>query len=254
MKEPNFRLDGKVALITGSARGIGLGMAQALAGAGCAVAIQDIDLEVAEQEAAAIHASGGKAKAFGGDVTDLSLAAQLVPQVVTALGGLHILINNAAVQTQKPWHELTLDEIQRDLNADLITPLLLCRQVTPIFKAQRWGRIINLGSVQQSNGYSGMLAYAMSKAALVKLTKALARDLACWGVTVNLLAPGWFNTYRNREDLRSEQDVQDRGRYIPMGRLGTLHDCNGITLALCSDAGQYITGQEIFVDGGMRLR
>jgi NAD(P)-dependent dehydrogenase (short-subunit alcohol dehydrogenase family) len=254
MIENSFRLDGRIALITGSGRGIGLGMAQALASAGCAVAIQDIDLEVAQRQADAINATGGRAMAFGGDIADTTLAARLVPQVVAALGGIHILINNAAVQTEKPWLDLSLADVERDWRANLLAPLLLCQQVAPNFKNQQWGRIINLGSIQQTGGYSGMLAYAMSKAALVKMTQAIARDLARWQVTANLLAPGWFNTHRNRDYLRTEQEVQEHGRHIPLGRLGTIHDCNGITLTLCSQAGEYITGQVIFVDGGMSLR
>jgi NAD(P)-dependent dehydrogenase (short-subunit alcohol dehydrogenase family) len=252
MQMPNFSMEGRIALITGSGRGIGLGMAHALAAAGCAVAIQDIDLEVAQEEAEKIEQAGGRAIALGGDVTDLALAPRLVQQTVEQLGGLHVLINNAAIQIARPWDELTLEEIERQIRADQILPLLLCQQAAPIFKAQRWGRVINLGSIQQRGGASGMIAYSMSKAALVQMTGALARSLAEHRVTVNLIAPGYYDTWRNRSNFASEQEKVEKGRrWIPLGRLGQPEDCGGVALLLCSEAGEYITGQTIYVDGGM---
>src|SRR5690242_20698028 len=103
MDAPNMRLDGRAALITGAGRGIGLGIAAALASAGCAVAIQDIEIDVAQAAAAQLSRSGARAVAFGGDVTDLSLPARLIGQTTEALGGLHVLVNNAAIQIEKEW-------------------------------------------------------------------------------------------------------------------------------------------------------
>ena len=255
MQAPNLRLTGKAALITGAGRGIGLGIARALAAADCAVAIQDIDLDVARAEADAIARSGGKAVALGGDVTDLALSKEAIRQTVHKLGGLHILVNNAAIQIQKEWTDLSVDEIARQVNADFVSPILLCQQAVAIFRPQRFGRIINVGSIQQRSGNPDMLAYSMSKAALDNLTKGLARVLAPEGITVNLLAPGYFNTWRNRHDFKSPQDLIDRGReYVPVGRIGEPEDCAGIAVLLASDAGAYITGQTIYVDGGMSVK
>lgn len=255
MASPDFRLDGKCALLTGAGRGIGLAMAQALAAQGARVAVQDIDQDVAEREAKAIRDGGGFAAALGGDVSRLDFADVVVAQAQAALGGLHILVNNAAIQQHKHWLDLSADEIERDLRADLVVPLLLCQKVAPIFKAQRFGRIINLGSIQQKGGNAHMLAYSTSKAALVAATQALARDLAKDGVTVNLLAPGWYDTYRNRGTWSSEQEKLDTGkRSVPVGRIGEPRDCAGAAVLLCSSAGEYITGQSIFVDGGMSAR
>lgn len=251
----NFRVDGKIALITGAGRGIGLAMAKALASAGAAVALQDIDRDVAMREAEAIRVAGGKAIALGGDVCDPELPAALIGQTVSELGGLHILINNAAIQVGRPWLEVPLAELEQQFRADLIAPIRLCQVAVPIFKAQQFGRIINIGSIQQQSGNPMMLAYSLSKAALVRLTIALARDLAKDQITVNLIAPGWVNnTHRNRMDLRTAEDVKRRGRNVPMGHLSEPADHEGIALLLCSEAGSYITGQSIYVDGGMSTR
>jgi NAD(P)-dependent dehydrogenase (short-subunit alcohol dehydrogenase family) len=256
MDAPNLRLDGKAALITGAGRGIGVGIAHALASAGCAVAVQDIELDVARATAETISAeTGARAVALGGDITDLSLPARAVRQVVEALGGLHILVNNAAIQQEKDWTQFTVEEITRQVNADFVSPILFCQQVAPIFRGQKFGRIINIGSIQQRVGNPDMLPYSMSKAAMENLTRGLARVLAPDGVTVNLLNPGYFNTYRNRDQFKTRQDLVERGKqYVPSGRIGEPEDCGGIALLLASEAGAYITGQTIFVDGGMSVR
>jgi len=252
--DERFRLDGRVALLTGAGRGIGLSIARAFAADGAGVAIQDIDLDVAQAEAAAIRQSGGRAIALGGDITDPRLPYELVRDTVKGLGGIHILINNAAIQRSADWLEVTAEDMQREFGADLIAPIRLSQMVTPIFEAQRFGRIINLGSIQQRSGNVGMLAYSLSKVALVGLTTALARHLARHQITVNLIAPGWVNTYRNRRDFRSEQEVLEKGKHLPLGRIGQPEDYDGIALLLCSEAGEYITGQSIYVDGGMCTR
>jgi NAD(P)-dependent dehydrogenase (short-subunit alcohol dehydrogenase family) len=252
--EVNFKMHGRVALLTGAGRGIGLAMAQALAAAGCAVAIQDIDLSVAEEEARKINAAGGRAIALGGDILNLDLPARAVNETVEKLGGLHVLVNNAAIQEHNHWQQVTATEIERQLRADIVSPLLFCQQVTPIFTQQKFGRILNIGSIQQRRGSSELLPYAMSKAALICMNTALARELASHYVTVNLIAPGWINTYRNRHDFSGPQDMADKGRRIPLGRIGEPEDFGGIALLLCSDAGSYITGQTIYVDGGMSVR
>ena len=248
-----FDLTGKCALITGAGRGIGLAIARALAGAGCAVAVQDVDGGVAGDAAAAITAAGGRAVAFDGDLLDLTLPARLVPRVVDALGGLHILVNNGSIQTPEPWTSVTADAVERQLRADLVAPVLFCQQVVPVFRRQRFGRIVNVGSVQQRKANPGMLAYSLSKGALEKLTVGLARELAPDNVTVNQIAPGWINhTVRNAADLSTAEQV-DRTAHdaVPLGRLGEPDDLRGVALLMCSDAGGYMTGQNVFVDGGM---
>ena len=255
MQIMEYRLDGKVALITGAGRGIGLGMAKALAEHGCSVAIQDIDFEVAKEEAERICKAGGRAIALPGDATDLSWPAKWISRTIEQLGGLHILINNAAIQIEKHWLQQTTEEIHRQFTANLTTPILLCQQVAPIFRQQKWGRIINLGSIQQRHGNPGMLPYAMSKSALENMTRALAQDLADANVTVNLLAPGFFKTHRTRKFWESGRaNLADALNWVPLKRAGDPADIVPITLLLCSDQGSFITGQTIFVDGGLSIK
>lgn len=256
MDGPNFRLDGKIALVTGAGRGIGLAISQALASVGCAVAIQDIEVNVAAAEADKIVAAGGRAVALGGDMTDLSVPKSLVDQTVAELGGLHILVNNAAVQVYKPnWLDLTVAEIDIQLRADFTSPILLCQLAAPIFKSQKFGRIINIGSIQGKVGTPGMLAYSMCKAAMQNLTLALAKELGPDGVTVNLLAPGFFNTWRNREQFTGPDDVRaEHTKWLPIQRAGLPDDFAGIAVFLASDTSAYVTGQLIGVDGGMSAR
>ncbi|HEX8833564.1 MAG TPA: SDR family oxidoreductase [Abditibacteriaceae bacterium] len=252
---PAFDLTSRVALLTGAGRGIGLGIARGLAAAGCAVAIQDIDLNVAGQAADSINENGGRAVALGGDITDLSTVTNLVQQTLNALGGLDILVNNAAIQRQMNWLEVTPEEIERQFRANISAPVLLCQTAVPHFRAQRWGRILNIGSIQGLKGNPGMLPYSMSKGAIQNMTKALARDLAPDGITVNNLAPGFFDTFRNEHEFPSEETKEEKGRkFVPAGRVGEPHDCAGLALLLCSDAGSYITGQTIYLDGGLSIK
>jgi len=254
MSRPDFSLTGRVALITGSGRGIGLGMARALAAYGCAVAIQDIDLEVARAEADNLLRQGGRAIALGGDIADLSLPRRLIDETIAALGGLHILINNAAIQSAKSWLECSPEEIEREWRANMLAPIMLCQLAVPVFISQKWGRIINLGSIQQKGGNPHMMPYAMSKAALENMTRALARDLAKHGITVNMISPGYFNTWRNRQEFQTPEDFQRAAKWVPLGRVGQPEDAGGLAVFLCSEASAYITGQTIFLDGGMSVR
>ena len=145
--------------------------------------------------------------------------------------------------------------MDRQLRADLVSPVLFCQQCVPIFRRQRFGRIVNVGSVQQRHANPSMLAYSLSKGAMEKLTVGLARELAGDNITVNQIAPGWIDhTVRNADDLATDQK-RDRMAHdaVPMGRLGQPDDLRGAVLLMCSAAGAYMTGQNVFVDGAMGL-
>jgi glucose 1-dehydrogenase len=153
------------------------------------------------------------------------------------------------------WQEFDATEIRRILDADFVSPIRFCQLAAAIFKPQRFGRIINIGSIQQRVGNPDMLPYSMSKAALENLTRGLAKVLAPDQITVNLLNPGYFNTWRNRFDWKDQQELINKGKsYVPIGRIGEPEDCAGIAVFLASNAGGYITGQTIYVDGGMSVK
>jgi NAD(P)-dependent dehydrogenase (short-subunit alcohol dehydrogenase family) len=240
-----------VALLTGSGRGIGLAIARALSDAGAAVAIQDLDLDVATHEVESIKKSGGRAIALDGDIRDPSEAAAWIDRTVEQLGGLHILVNNAAIQSSQPWLDVKVELLEEQFRANVITPIVLSQRVVPIFRAQRWGRIVNIGSIQQVKGVGTMLPYSLTKSSLATLTRVLARETVKDGITVNIIAPGFFRTLRNHNSFDTEEKAKHAGDWVPMGRAGEPQDCIGAALLLCSDAGSYITGQSIFVDGGM---
>ena len=247
-----FDMTGQVALLTGAGRGIGLAMAQTLAAVGCAVAVQDIEPGVAQAEVDAINSAGGRAIALGGDIRDLALPQRLIGEVVNRLGRLDVLVNNGSIQQEKNWTQVNAKEIQQQFEADLVSPILFIQEAWKIFKQQRSGRIINIGSVQQRAATAEMFAYSISKGGLEKVTHGLCREMAKYNVTINQIAPGWCNTYRNRAHLPSPEVAAEVGKKnIPIGRLGVPEDFRGIALLLCSSAGSYITGQSIFVDGGM---
>jgi glucose 1-dehydrogenase len=244
-------LEGKVALITGAARGIGLAIAQALAARGCAVAIQDIDLTETRKQVQELKSKGHRALSLGGDISDMSLPAQLMQSTNTEFAGLHILINNAGIQNSQPWQNVTIEQFDRTFHANVAAPMLLSQLAAPIFIKQKWGRIINIGSGQHLSGNPRMLDYAMSKAAMANMTQALARDLGPHNITVNNIAPGYFDTLRNERNFPTEADKQRSAQGIPLKRLGEPEDAAGLAVYLCSDAGSYITGQNILVDGGL---
>jgi NAD(P)-dependent dehydrogenase (short-subunit alcohol dehydrogenase family) len=246
-----FRLDGKVALLTGAARGIGHGIARVLAEQGCAVAIQDIDEAVARETAQSIAAETGvRAIALGGDIADIAAVEQLVPRTIEQLGGLHILVNNAGIQADKHYREQSVNEIERQFRANLTAAMRLIQIAAPILQGQKWGRVLNIGSIQGRRGNTNNLPYGMTKSALAHMTQSLARELTRDGVTINCIAPGWFDTLRNAKFI-TQQNREEAKRAIPVGRHGNDFDCAGFALLLCSDAGLYITGQTITVDGGL---
>ncbi|HMO26191.1 MAG TPA: SDR family oxidoreductase, partial [Tepidisphaeraceae bacterium] len=160
MSAIDLSLMNKTALLTGAASGIGRAIADALAAHGCSVAIQDIDLDAARVAADEItRASGRRAVALGGDLTDPSIVDTLVVQTREQLGRIDILVNNGSIQVEKPIEEQSLEEIERQTRANQIVPLLLIARIAPAVVERKWGRILNIGSVQQLSGAPSMIAY-----------------------------------------------------------------------------------------------
>lgn len=249
----SFRLDNKVALLTGAARGIGLSIAQAYVQHGAAVAIQDIDADVCNAAVAALTAQGHRAIALTGDLNDLDHVATLIPETIRQLGGLNILVNNGAIQRYDFLDGQTAEQIERQLRVNITVPLLLIREVMSIFKPEGGGRIINIGSVQGDRGSPPLLPYAASKSAIHGITRTAAWGGAKHNITVNCISPGWFNTLRNKVSFETGDGMQRASKAVPMGRPGIPDDCAGAAVLFASDAGRYITGQILYVDGGLKL-
>lgn len=248
-----FRLEGRRALVTASSQGIGRAIALALAEAGAEVAVHGIEAGGAENAAEAVRAAGARAYAFTADFAEPGAAASLAMRVEEALGGVDILVSNAAVQVRAPWDRMDPRDVERQLRVNLLSALDLFARLVPPMAARGWGRVLAVGSVQAARPHPEMVVYAATKAAQANLVVNLARQVAAQGVTVNEIAPGAIATARNAESLADPEYTAAVLARIPAGRVGLAEECAGAALLLCSDAGRYITGATLPVDGGMRL-
>lgn len=245
-----IQLTGKVAIVTGSARGIGKAIAEKLAMAGAYVVIADIEFDLAKQTAENIQASCGHAAlAVRVNVTDLSDVRDMVSQTVERFSRLDILVNNAGVQSYVNFEDMTLDEWKRVLDINLNSMFLCSKEVSTVMSSQRSGRIINLSSMSaRTGGQASPPNYTTSKAGVIGITKALARSLGPKGITVNALAPGIIDTdmiAHWSDELRTDW----KGR-IPLNRLGTPEDVANAVVFLASDLASYITGVVLDINGG----
>ena len=250
----NLNLRGKHALVTGSSQGIGRAIALALAEYGADVLVHCAG-NVAKAEATRkdIESFGVRSGIAVADLGEPEAADKIAAATQAAFGGVDILVLNASVQIRKSWREITPDEYRRQMGVNFGSNLWLIQQFAPAMQQRKWGRILTIGSVQQVRPHPEMLVYSATKSALVNLVRSLAPQLALQGVTINNLAPGAIATGRNEEVLANEEYRRKVLSKIPVGFVGEPQDCAGLALLLCSEAGRYITGQDLFVDGGMSL-
>jgi NAD(P)-dependent dehydrogenase (short-subunit alcohol dehydrogenase family) len=245
-----FDLTGRVALVTGASAGLGRHFAGVLADAGAAVAVAARRRSELETVVGEIAARGGRAVAVACDVTDAASVHRAVEAAEAALGSVDILVNNAGIAVSKPMLEHSEAEWDRVVDTNLKGAWLLSQAL-----ARRWvasgraGRIVNIASLLALRTIRNVPSYCAAKAGLVHLTHTMAMELARKGITVNAIAPGYFETDMNRGFLHSEVGQALIAR-IPMGRSGTAQDLDGALLLLTSEAGAYITGAVIPVDGG----
>ena len=245
-----FDLQGRVALVTGASSGLGQHFARVLARAGAAVALTARRADKLEAAAGEIAAEGGRVVGVACDVADPQSVRDAVAAARSALGPLDILVNNAGIAISKPLLEHSAEEWDRVVDTNLKGAWLMAREVAEAWiKTAHKGRIVNIASLLGLRTVRHVPSYTASKAGLIHLTRTLAVELARGGITVNAIAPGYFATDMNRGFLASEAG-QALTRRIPLGRSGQLEDLDGALLLLASDAGAYITGAVLPVDGG----
>jgi NAD(P)-dependent dehydrogenase (short-subunit alcohol dehydrogenase family) len=249
-----FDLSTRSALVTGSSRGIGRAVALALAECGAAVAVHGTRPAPALEETLAdARRLSPRSMAVTGDLSQPDVPARIVADALAALGGLDILVANASIQIRKPWAEVSQAEAEQQLQVNFHATLRMIQSAVPAMRAKQWGRILTIGSVQQQRPHPEMIVYAASKSAQENLVRNLAKQLGPDGITVNNLAPGVILTDRNVQTL-ADQNYAERVRgMVPLRFFGASEDCVGAALLLCSDAGRYITGVDLLVDGGMHL-
>ena len=245
-----FSLEGRVALVTGGSSGIGREIAQALAQAGAAVVLVARGAEALAAAQQAIEAAGARAATLSCDLADRAQLADCAARAPASFGAPDILVCAAGINIRKPMLELSADDWDRTMRVNLDAAFFLAQRLAPAMIEKRWGRIINLASLQSVRAFGNSGAYGVSKAGVAQLTRAQAEAWSRHGVNANAIAPGFFPTPLTAavaNDPARWQQLAERGF---AGRNGALPDIRGTALYLASRASDYVTGQTIFVDGG----
>ncbi len=254
MLKERFDLTSRLALVTGASQGIGRGIALGLAEYGAdVIVLYHSGKQKTEKVVKEIQAMNRKAYPIQVDLSEEKAVKNLFSSLKKKQLLPDILIINASVQVARPWDEMTDKDFSYQVNTNVRATLQLMQLFMPHLLEQQWGRIVTLGSVQESRPHPAMIVYAATKAAVENMVKNVALQVADKGVTVNNLAPGVIGTPRIEEPVPEiDEEIQQRMK-IPSGTIGEPEDCAALAILLCSEAGKFITGQTIFVDGGMSL-
>src|ERR1700741_4342053 len=244
-------LSGRVALVTGASQGIGHACALKLAEAGPAVAVAARNQGKLEELVAQITAAGGQAAAFPLDVADEEQIKSVFKAAIAHFGKVDILVNNAGITRDQLVMRMKRADWDAVLNTNLTSAYLCIQQVIGSMLKQRWGRIINVTSIFGQMGQAGQANYAASKAGLIGLTMAIAREVGSRNITCNAIAPGFIETAMS--EVLSEEFKQSAVKQIPLARVGTTEDVASAVAFLASDEASYVTGHVLNVNGGMLM-
>ncbi len=247
-----FDLTGRVALVTGSSRGIGLATARGIGEAGATV-VPNRRSAKALREASGVLRDAGveRIETAAFDVTDQSAVTEAVATIEAEIGPIDILVNNAGLQKRLPLEEFPLEDFRRVLETNVDAPFIVGQAVARHMIPRRRGRIINICSVTSELGRATITPYVTSKGAIKMMTKGMCAEWARYGINVNGIGPGWFKTELNRALVESESFHAWLAQRAPMGRWGELEELAGAAIFLASDASSYVNGHILYVDGGV---
>lgn len=250
MSAARFSLSGRTALVTGASSGIGRAVALGLVEMGARVALHH---HGGRSAATSVADLVGGAPVFEADFTRAGAAERLASDVLKACGTIDILVANAAIELRSSWTELSEVEVGLHVTANFMSLLALCQALVPPMRERGWGRVVATGSIMSARPRAEALAYAAMKSAQLTAVRALARDVAADGVTVNVVSPGAIEVEKNAARYADPAFRRAVVAKIPAGRQGRPEDVVGAMLFLCSDAASYVTGADIPVDGGWSL-
>lgn len=248
-----FRLDGKVAVITGGSKGLGRAMAVGLAEAGATVVVVSRTKNLIEEVAQGIIRKGGKAIAIPADIKNAQDIERMTGTVADAFGRIDILINNAGIAPMSPAVDISLEEWNDVMDTDLRSIFLTAKAVGKVMMKQRSGKVINLGSILGTKALHFCLHYGAAKAAIMQMTRNLALEWSRFPIHVNCIAPGFFATEMTQAQQNDEKDKTFLLQKIPFKRFGKPEEIVGLAIFLSAPASDYITGETIFVDGGYSI-
>ncbi len=249
-----FRLEGKTALVTGASSGVGRAIAEALAAAGACVVLCARRAALLEEARAAIAAAGGKAAAARGDVGLRGSLGALAEAAAKPFGPIDIVVHAAGMNYRQSAAEVTDEAWDEQIEVMLSAPFFLSRHLVAGMRARRWGRILNIGSLQSYRAFADSSAYGAAKGGIVQLTRAMAEAWSRFGINCNAIAPGFFPTALTAPVLEEPVKVTELAARTAIGRNGELADLQGAAVFLCSPASDYITGQTLAVDGGFTAK
>ena len=245
-----FKLQGKVALVTGGSSGLGEGIAYALGKAGASVAIASRKENHLDDAASRLHQQGVVVKTFSANLSELDQACSLAESVLKACSRVDILVNAAGINLREPFIEVSPKSWDEQLHVQLGAPFFLTQALAPRMKLRNWGRVINIASLQSYRAFTNSAPYGSSKGGILQLTRAIAQEWSKFGITCNAIGPGFFPTALTAPVFDDPELVKMHANKTAIGRNGEVKDIYGLAIFLASDASSYITGQTIMLDGG----